>query len=199
MALGRALQEEADPNLRLGALAPISGGYGWSAFVRSALAGDVEPPASTVYLAYLSVAWNRLHHLYDSPSEAFRAPYDETVETLFDNDHTIEAIFAGLPATPQELFTPQFAQLLQQPTGTLQEAMHEADSVCDWRPQVSVSLYAASGDHEMPIVSTYHCQQALQAQGADVELVDVGDVDHFGSVLQSVPQILRQFDAMQNQ
>jgi hypothetical protein len=196
MAVGRALQQGADPRLQLGGLAPVSGGYGWSGWVRSALAGEVEPLPATIYLAYLTVAWNRLHHLYDSPSEAFNAPYDQTVEMLFDNDHTIQEIFVGVPATPQELLTEQFQQRLQQPSGALRAALQAADSVCDWQPQVPVVLYAASGDREMPIASTHHCQQALKAQGAEVDVVDVGDYDHFGSILQSVPLILEWFDEL---
>ncbi len=196
MALGQALHNDADPHLQLGALAPISGGHGWSAWVRSAVSGEIDPGAATVYLAYLSVAWNRLHHLYDSPIEAFRAPYDGTVETLFDNDHTIEQIFSGLPATPEELLAPPFAERLRHPSGTLRQALQEADSVCDWQPDVPVHLYAANGDHEMPIDSAIHCQQALQAHGADVTLIDVGDVDHFGSVVLSLPRVLAQFETI---
>jgi acetyl esterase/lipase len=194
LALGRLLRDEGRSGLALGALAPISGGYGWSAWLRSALAGDVDRFAATIYLGYFSVAWNRMHGLYDDPSEAFLAPYDATVETLFDNDHTIEQIVAGLPTPPQALLTPQFIEFLHYPTGALQAALAEADSLGNWRPDVPVHLYAASGDREMPIASTLHAERALKEHGADVTLVDVGDTDHFGSVMQSVPRVLAEFD-----
>ena len=190
LALGRLLRDEARPDVRLGALAPISGGYGWSGWLRSALTGGVDPFAATIYLAYFSVAWNRLHGLYNDPAEAFLAPYAGDIETLFDNDHTIEQIVAGLPPTPGELLSPEFAEYLQYPTGALQTALAAADGVGDWRPSVPVHLYAASGDHEMPIASTLHAEQALKAHGADVTLIDVGDTDHFGSVMRSVPRVL---------
>lgn len=65
MALGRALQEGADPRLRLGALAPISGPYDTSGSIQTALSGRIN--LATGYLAYLTVSWNRLHHFYDTP------------------------------------------------------------------------------------------------------------------------------------
>ena len=46
----------------------------------------------------------------------------------------------------------------------------------------------------MPIASTLHAERALKEHGADVTLVDVGDTDHFGSVMQSVPRVLAEFE-----
>jgi len=198
MALGRALQQRENPDLALGALAPIGGGYGWSQWIKSALAEEsaIIPEAATIYLGYLTVAWNRLHHFYGAPSEAFRSPYDETVETLFDNDHTIEQIFPAMPVHPSDLLTAEFIARLQQPTGELADALAAADAVCDWTPGVPVHLYAAGGDQEMPIASTEHCRDALEERGAEVEVIDVGDFDHFGSAMESVPRILELFDGL---
>jgi pimeloyl-ACP methyl ester carboxylesterase len=198
MALGRAIQQGESPDLALGALAPISGGYGWSQWIESALAEDSEiiPKAATIYLGYVTVAWNRLHHIYGAPSEAFKSPYDEIVETLFDNDHTIDQIFPAMPVNPRDLLTAEFVGRLQQPTGTLAAALAAADAVCDWTPGAPVHLYAASGDHEMPIASTEHCRAALEERGAEVEVIDVGDFDHFGSAMESVPKILELFDGL---
>jgi pimeloyl-ACP methyl ester carboxylesterase len=198
MALGRAIQQGDNPDLALGALAPIGGGYGWSQWIQSAVAEDSEiiPKAATIYLGYLTVAWNRLHHFYDAPSEVFRPPYDETAETLFDNDHTIDQIFPAMPDSPSDLLTAEFAARLQQPMGALGAALAAADAVCDWTPDIPVHLYAASGDHEMPIASTEHCRNALEERGAEVEVIDVGDYDHFGSALESMPKILELFDGL---
>jgi pimeloyl-ACP methyl ester carboxylesterase len=198
MALARAIQQDENADLALGALAPIGGGYGWSQWIKSALAEDSEiiPKAATIYLGYLTVAWNRLHHYYGAPSEVFRAPYDEMAETLFDNDHTIEQIFPAMPVYPSDLLTAEFAARLRQPTGALAAALAAADAVCDWTPGVPVHLYTASGDHEMPSASTEHCRHALEARGAEVEVIDVGDFDHFGSAMESVPKILELFDGL---
>ncbi|MGK3982405.1 hypothetical protein WME99_05175 [Sorangium sp. So ce136] len=195
MALGRALQGGADAEMSVGALAPISAPYDVSGTLETAVTSGIEHVAP--YVAYLTIAWHRVHHLYDAPSDAFRAPYDETVEALFDGHHTGEQIFDALPATLEELFTPQFLETLRHPTGTLLEALQEADSACDWRPDVPVRLYASTGDRDVPIANAHYCEELLEAQGAETELVDFGEVDHGTSVNLSLPQVIEQFAAIE--
>lgn len=194
MALGRALQEDADPRLRLAALAPISGPYDTSGTLQTALSGRIN--LATGYLAYLVVSWNRLHHLYDTPAEAFRAPYDRTLVPLLDNNHTPDQILPNLPETPEELFTPGFLQQLRHPTGSLAKALEEADSTCDWAPKVPVRLYAARGDQDVPISNEQHCLEVLRTHGATAELVDVGNVDHSQSAILSTGRVIQQFDTL---
>jgi len=192
MALGRALQEGADPTFSLGTVAAIGGPFDMSGTLALALSNDIA--LATAYLAYLVVAWNRLHHLYDAPGDAFQAPYDTTVESLIDGDHTGEQILAGLPGTPTELFTPTFLDLLRRPTGALRRALDEADSTCSWLPRVPVAIYTASGDRDVPIANAVYCQGVLQEQGADVPLIDLGEIDHGASVVASVPRVLAVFE-----
>ncbi len=86
--LATALRSGADPALRLGALAPVSGAYDLrSVELPALLDGQVEWPYGVGYTAYLLVAFNRLHHLYDTPAEVFRDP---SVEALFDGEHSGE-------------------------------------------------------------------------------------------------------------
>lgn len=195
LALGRALQEGVDPHLRLGALAPISGPYDFSGTLRAALAGEIN--AAPQYLAYLVVAWHRVYHLYDAPSDAFRAPYAAGVESFFDGHHTDAEVFAGLPAeTPEELFTPAFLDRLRHPAGAWKRALREADGTADWRPEVPVDLYAAGGDRDVPIANAHHAKAALEARGAEARLTDVGDADHGASVVLALPRVLARFDEL---
>lgn len=194
MALGQALQEGADPTFSLGAVAAIGGPFDMSGTLALALTNDIA--LATAYLAYLTVAWNRLHHLYDAPDDAFLAPYDATVEALIDGDHTGEQILAGLPGAPAELFTPTFLDLLRRPSGALRQALDEADSTCGWLPRVPVAIYTASGDRDVPIANAFFCQAVLRVQGAEVPLIDLGEIDHGASVVASVPRVLAMFDAL---
>ena len=158
---------------------------------------DRRDQRGAAVFAYLVVAWNRLHRFYDAPSEAFRAPYDATVEALLDGGHTDEEVFAGLPvATPPELFTAPFMALLEKPSGALERALRAADGTADWRPGVPVDLYAAGGDRDVPIANAHHALGVLRAQGADVRLVDVGEVDHTTSVVLSLPRVVARFDEL---
>lgn len=190
MALGRALQNGVDPQLKLGELAPISAPMRPSRFVSDALAGKVEK--GPAYLAYWTVSWNRLHHLYDSPAEAFRDP---SVEALFDGDHPNEEIFPQLPATMTELFTPAYLERLQHPTGVLRGALREADSYCDWHPRVPTTMYTSTGDGDVLINNSTYCRQRLARHGAEATLIDLGqDVDHAEAAKLALPRVLAEFD-----
>ncbi|WP_406389761.1 hypothetical protein [Streptomyces sp. NBC_00887] len=133
---GRALGSGGDRWFRLGALAPVSGAYDFGGAELPALReGGLEPKSSVVYTAYTLVAFNRLHPIYDSPGDVFRAPYDTTVEALFDGAHTREQLMRGTPDALDELLTGHGRKSLAHPTGALAAALRTTDAVCtDWVP-----------------------------------------------------------------
>lgn len=196
VALAREVQSREEQGsgggLALASLAPISGPYDMSASVRIAARGGIEHV--TAYLAYLTVAWNRWLGLYAAPSEAFLPPYDQTLEALFDNEHTTEQVFAGLPPTLEQLFTPGFLARLRDPSGALQAALDDASRVCAWKPSVEVNVYASSADADVPIANAEHCVDSFRASGAEVPLIDLGDADHSESMTRSLPRVLAQFE-----
>ncbi|MFG2559136.1 hypothetical protein [Streptomyces sp. NPDC048496] len=192
MMVGRALQQGVDPYFRLGVLAPIAGPFDLSGF--EAASADDKVARSSLYLAYFATAWNRMYGLYDTPDQAFRAPYDKTVDTLFDGDHQASEIAAALPATSKELFTEEFLQQVRNPTGNLQRRLQVMDTTCDWRPEVPVHLFHAKGDKDVSFANSLHCRRQLIAHGADQQLSDVGEVDHSTTVLKALPQVVREFD-----
>jgi hypothetical protein len=144
MALGQVLQHGADPRLRLGALAPVSGTYDVAhAEIPAIFSGQIAPKSATFYLPYLLLAWNRIYHLYQRPAQAFRAPYDHTMPRLFDGYHTDPQIQAGLAPTVGALLTPAFLRLLHHPADGLLRGLQINDAPCGWHPDVLVRLYAA--------------------------------------------------------
>ncbi|WP_285571828.1 lipase [Streptomyces sp. RTGN2] len=183
LGLGRALEGGADRWFRLGALAPVSGAYDFGGTELPAmLEGKLEPKSSVLYAAYTLVAFNRLHHLYDSPGEVFRAPYDSTVEALFDGAHTGEQLMRGTPGAVDDLLTEHGRHLLAQRTGPLAEALRTTDAVCtDWTPHAPVRLYMATGDEQAATGNTDACKAALLKRGVDAPVIDLGAVDHQGS------------------
>lgn len=193
MMLGKALHQRVDPYFRTGALAPISGPFDLSSF--EAAAANDKVNRSSLYLAYFVTAWQRMYGLYDTPDQAFRAPYDKSVETLFDGNHKAEQLAAALPKTSKELFTKEFLQKVRNPTGKLQRQLKVLDSTCDWRPEVPVHLFHARGDKDVFFTNAQHCRRQLIANGADQQLTDVGEFDHSTTVLKALPQVVHEFDA----
>jgi len=194
MALGQVLQHGADPRLRLGALAPVSGTYDIAhAEIPAMFSGQIAPQSATFYLPYWLLAWNRIYHLYQRPAQAFRPPYDHTMPLLYDGYHTDHQATAGDAPTIRALLTPRFLRLLHHPAGGLLRGLRINDATCDWHPNVPVRLYAARGDRDSVIANAAHCQAALAAHGAHVPVIDVGPVGHNPSLARSFPRLLTWF------
>jgi hypothetical protein len=200
MAVGRALQQGAARPLRLAAVAPISGPYDLlGAQLPAALdpTGPLDPKFAAFYLAYWVVATNHFHRLYASPQRVFRAPYDKTVPNLDNGWHSDEQVLAGLPATPQQLFTTAFLRRLAHPTGEILRLARADDTTCtSWVPRAPVRLYAAHGDEQVYYLNSVDCQRALSAHGRQVPLIDLGDLGHFASGHAGLPRALAWFEQL---
>jgi hypothetical protein len=200
MALGRALQQGTARPLHLAAVAPISGPYDLlGAQLPAALdpTGPLNPKYAAFYLAYWVVATNHFHHLYASPRQVFRAPYDMTVPKLDNGHHSDLQVLAGLPASPRQLFTAAFLRRLAHPTGEILRLFRADGTTCtSWVPQVPVRLYAADGDTQVYYRNSVDCQRALSAHGRNVPLIDVGDLDHFPSEHAGLPRVLDWFEQL---
>ncbi|WP_018349189.1 alpha/beta hydrolase family protein [Longispora albida] len=198
IGLARVLEDGRDPWFRLRAVAPISGAYDFRGVELPALlGGQVPAPWDTVYLTYLLVSWNRLHHLYDDPAQVLTDP---AVENLFDGLHTGPQIFAALPkdadGMPQVrlVLTPYAIELLRNPPPRLAAALADLDATCmTWTPRAAVTLYYGDGDNEALNANTEHCAGALRSHGANVSTVDVGTPDHSESNKRGTAAAVRWF------
>lgn len=197
MALGRELSSGQARGFRLRALAPVAGPYDLTGEEVPALYdGRVNDISGLFYVSYFLVAQNRLHPLYSDPSEAFRAPYDERVEALFDGEHQEEDVVTQLPGSVKELLTPEFYERLRHPDGALLTALKSQDDSCDWKPKVPVRLYASAGDTDVPIGNARSCAADLAAHGVRAPVLDQGAVDHFGSFKKGGPKAVAWFDRL---
>jgi hypothetical protein len=201
MALGRALQRGAVPNLRLGAVAPVSGPYdvlGAQLPASLSSSGPLNPKFAAFYLAYWVVSSNWFHPLYTSPQQVFRAPYATTVPGLEDGRHSDDQVLAALPASPRQLFTTAFLRQLEHPAGELLRLIRADDVTCaSWLPRVPVRLYAAHADTQVSYQNSVNCQAALRAHGRAVPLTDLGALDHFPSERAGLRRVLAWFERLQ--
>lgn len=195
MALTRTLQSGADRYFRAAAAAPVSGPYAVEhEEIPAAFDGRLDPKEATFYFGYWITAMNRRYGLYGSPSEVFRAPYDRTVEGLYDGLHSDAQVFAGVPGTLEELLTPRFLAWMRAPSGALARALRDNDGTCGGGPLgVPVRLYAARGDRDVAIGNARGCVAALGRGGTAATLTDVGDVTHFPSQRLAMPRIAEWF------
>ncbi|WP_424860944.1 alpha/beta hydrolase [Streptomyces sp. MMS24-I29] len=197
MALAKALDKGAERHFRLRALAPVSGPYDIEHAEMPALFdGRVNDIGGVFYMTYFLTAQNRLHPLYEDPSEVFREPYAGIVDDLFDTHHTEEEIIPALPATLRELLTDDYYRQMQHPSGALLAAVRAQDGSCAWKPGVPVRLHTSSKDTDVPAANTRSCAADLAAHGVEAEVVDQGTTDHIATYVKSGPEIVRWFDAV---
>jgi acetyl esterase/lipase len=194
MIVGREVRRSRE--FELAAIAGIAGPYDIRGQeMPAALDGRLDGISAIMYLGYAITGWNRVHKLYDSPSDVFRAPYDQVAESLFDSDHQEDDVVMSLPHTPRELFTDSYLAELAYPTGALAEVLAANDDPCQWRPNVPVRLYAGTADRDVVFANSQSCQADLVAHGTrDSEVVNVGDVDHFTAGRLSLSQVLAFFN-----
>ena len=199
LGLARVLDAGRDDagrhRFELGAVAAISGAYDLGGTeIPALLNGDLDPKLSVLYTGLLLTAWDRLHDLYASPSDVYKAPYDRTIEALYDGDHTGKELFEGTPDTIGELLTDEGRALLANPAGDFADALAEADAVCsDWAPAAPVRLYVTPTDVEAAPGSTEVCRAAFEDAGAYARVVNVGDTDHLGSAKLGTGDAVRWF------
>jgi hypothetical protein len=207
LGLARELGRGGDAWFRVGAVAPISGPYHGSQWVHDAIAAGggvdsevttVDPKGATMYLAYLSVAWNRLHRLYATPSAWYQAPYADSIDAFMDGSHEVPEILQFLPGRPSDLFTRDAIAAFRHPSGRLAAAFDVLDRTCEFTATAPVRLFAASGDLDVAIDFSRQCRGQLAARGSRVELIDVGDVGHLGSNIASTAQVLSWFSALRD-
>src|SRR5579875_305979 len=200
MAVGHALQQGTIRRVHLAAVAPISGPYDLlGAELPAALdpTGPLNPKDSAFYLSYWVVAGNHFHRLYTNPRQVFQAPYDKTVPNLENGWHSDEQVMAGLPASPQQLFTPAFLRRLAHPSGEMLRLARADDTTCtNWVPRAPVHLYAAHGDEQVYYLDSVDCQRELRVHSRNVPLIDLGDLGHDASGYAGLPRALVWFEQL---
>lgn len=172
---GRAIQEGEAPGSELAALAPISGAYSFRRAELPALAhGEVVPKLGALYLGYLLTSWDRIHNIYGSPKEAFRAPYSGFVTSLYDGSHSSMEVYQRMPASPAKLLTPRWLKQLRSPSGAFLKALNAYDESCrGWVPKVPTRMYYTGGDQEAVPANTLHCADDFARSGYAVRTHDL--------------------------
>jgi hypothetical protein len=191
VALGGALQGGADPGLSVGRLAAVAGPYDLQG-AQIPNRDKLDPIGVSFSLAYTAVAWKSLYGLYQTPNQVFPAPYDRTMEKLFDGHHTQQQVFAAL-RPPKAMFTAAFLTLATHPTGAMLAGVQGSDGACRYAPTFPVRLYAARTDDQVAFANSQHCRSDFRAHGVGVPLLDVGKHGHFGSEIIAVPRIVHWF------
>ena len=198
LVTARSLQRGSRPRLHLAAVASISGAYDFRhAELPAIRSGEVDPKLATLYLGYLLTSWDHLHDLYDSPSEVFRAPYDDFVTGLYDGTHRSIEVYKRMPATPRQLLTEAGLRMIRHPAGLFARALDGYDTACEgWAPRAPIRLFYTGGDREATPTNTLHCADDFATSGFAVRTKDLQVPDHSASGRAGVTAAIRWFDRL---
>ena len=165
MAAHREIQAHYSDEFTVTASAPIAGPYDLSGTMRQRLL-DEAPLPSPFYFPYTVLAYNQVYGLSDQLSDFFQSPYDQTVSTLYDGNHSGSEINSALP-DKQQLYTAALYDLLADGQSSwLQLALAENDSY-RWIPEAPMYLFHCINDNNVPFENTQIAYDYFQSVGAD--------------------------------
>ena len=193
LAAQRLLETAPLDGLTVVASAPIAGPFDLAA-ISLPFALEGRSRASSLYLAYMVGAYADIYG--EVLASALREPYASTVPDLFDGTHDGDTIIAALPTNPREMFRDEFLQTYERgEPNWLRERLIE-NGLYEWSPRAPIRLYFGSLDSDVSPREAEVEARRLRERGGNVTTVDVGAVDHEGSVLQAVPILLTWFDEL---
>jgi pimeloyl-ACP methyl ester carboxylesterase len=142
----------------------------------------------SLYLAY--IVWGYAHYYGEPLTSVLTPEYAAKVEELYGTPHSPQEILDGLPADPREMFTAEFLAAAEgEGEHWLLDRIAE-NGLTDWTPKAPVRLYYGSADKDVMPEEALRAEERFRAKGADVTAVNVGDLDHEGSLLAAAPMIL---------
>lgn len=147
-----------------------------------------------MYLAYLSDSYALQYH---QPLGSLLVPrYAAVVPGLFDGNHDLDGVLAGLPNDPHDLFLSDWlAGFAAHKSDWFTNALI-ANQAYDWVPKAPLRLYYGDQDKDVSPEDSKHFFAVSHALGGNVQLVPVGPYDHVGSALHAVPLARLWFDQL---
>ena len=180
MAAHRMIQEDFSDEFTVTAANPMSGPYDLSGSMEEQI-NDAEPYSNPSYVPYLILSYQLAYgNLYNDPVEYFVPPYDDLIPELFDGINTIGEIDAQLPDTPITMLQPtMIMDFNNNPNHPLRLALQDND-VYDWRPDSPIRLSYCEGDEQVSFLNSIRTgEQFMNAGSPNVELLNLGNLDHF--------------------
>lgn len=193
IAAMRELERRPVPGMRVTAAAPIAGAFDLSglSFPR-ALEGEAD--SSSLYLGYLVASYARIYG--QRPDSVLRKPWASSVAGLFDGTHDGQAVQAGLPRNPREMFQPAFLEDVTTGRSHWLLARLRENDLTEWTPSAPVRLYYGSLDVDVSPEEARRQAARWSERGADAVAVDVGPFAHDPSVLEAAPRVRTWFDEL---
>lgn len=155
----------------------------------------VDASYLNLYVADVVVNYELIYgDVYGTAADTFQAPYDATVEGLFDMTHSFVDVVDGVPGSAAELMTPDFYAEAQDPGSPLRLHLQE-NAVDDVILDHPIQMYHSVGDDEVAFELAEASRDAL-AVNNDVTLVEWPELDHLNTWHEVLPVARDWFDSL---
>lgn len=193
LAAQRALEASPLPGLRVTASAPVAGPFDLAHIgFPSALEGRSR--FASLYLGYLTSSYARVYGM--DLRSVVREPFAGRLPALFDGSRGGDEVVATLPASPRDFLAPAFLADFDAGRPTWLALRLVENGLTDWTPQAPVRFYYGTRDVDVPPAESIVAAERFAARGADARAVNVGDVDHEGSLVEAIPLVRSWLDEL---
>jgi hypothetical protein len=171
---------------------------------QNALLGEL--PTHAYYIAYLASAYCRWYGLDEAT--VLRPEWSAKIAVAYSGDAPAQAAIGlfetgrgasrRVLAKARDLVAPEFLAAYRAylagagPAPALVERL-AANAVLDWRPRAPLRLYYGRADTDVPPSEALAAAAAL---GPNAAAVDLGEVDHSGSIMKAAPLARAWFDEL---
>jgi pimeloyl-ACP methyl ester carboxylesterase len=148
----------------------------------------------SLYLSYLAHSYAIQ---YQQPIGSLLTPkYAAIVPTLYDGDHSGDAIVAALPKEPRDLFLPErLAEIEAGKSNWFVDAL-VANRAEDWLPKAPLRLYYGDKDTDVSPQDSKNFYAIASKGGGNIKLMPVGPYAHSESAYHAVPLARLWFDTL---
>lgn len=196
MALARLIESTALSEFPLSGVAPGDGPYDLSD-TELHFAFNQPGPDTSVFLAYLVLAYREYFGILPNLKDVFVSPWDTRIESLFDGTHDISDIADTIPHQLTDLFTTDFINNTLHQTGNALVAKLKENDAWQWLPKTHVTFYHAKSDNIVAYANAQKAYNYMHAAGSDVTLVDTATgIDHETGFFYAIPDARLWFDTL---
>lgn len=194
MATQKKLESSYTTQFNLKASAPMAGPYNVEATADGLLSlSTYSSPALIGFILYAYAEY------YDNLSltDAFNAPYDSQIPSLFDGTKDLATINASLTTDMTVLLNQTFVSDFNSNTNHSLRLAFRENSLLDWSPKTQIKLYHSRTDEIVPYAISENAQQILSARSSStVELISIPTGSHTEAAVPIIISALEWFESL---
>jgi Secretion system C-terminal sorting domain/Secretory lipase len=181
MATHQLIQEQLDNVMHVTASAPMSGAYDMSGVMGDLLTSN-QPYPAPFYLPYLIFGYQSVYHLFANDSDVMIAPYDTTLQPLFNGLIPESTVDNAMPHSgiPVQIMQPyQVDSFVNDSTTNFFRVKLMENNTYNWLPNSPMKMFFCTGDHYVPHANTTVAYNHFLGLGAtNIDTVDIGPYEH---------------------